>query len=189
MLCLIPARAGSQRIPNKNIRSFHGKPIIAYSIELALDSGLFDKVVVSTDSDEIGAVALAYGAEYHDRPVSYSKNDVGTQAVAVEYLSTLPTIPLVTCVLYATCPLLQSVYLAAGLNQFINSTGVDYVYAVGEDGWQDVGQFYWGLTTSFLIGISITDERSGKIVLPDVVDINTMDDWQQAEQLYEERMK
>ncbi len=62
-LCIIPARGGSKRIPRKNIKSFLGKPIIAYSIETALNSGLFDEVMVSTDDEEIKQVALQYGAK------------------------------------------------------------------------------------------------------------------------------
>lgn len=62
-LCIIPARGGSKRIPGKNIRHFLGKPIIAYSIEAALDSGLFTEVMVSTDDEEIASVAIKYGAK------------------------------------------------------------------------------------------------------------------------------
>src|SRR5690554_4803647 len=62
-LCIIPARGGSKRIPRKNIRDFLGKPIIAYSIEVALASGLFDEVMVSTDDEEIAEVAKRYGAK------------------------------------------------------------------------------------------------------------------------------
>ena len=59
-LAIIPARGGSKRIPQKNIKDFLGKPIIAYSIELALDSGLFDEVMVSTDDKEIAKVEADY---------------------------------------------------------------------------------------------------------------------------------
>ena len=61
-LCVIPARGGSKRIPRKNIKDFMGKPIIAYSIEAALNSGIFDEVMVSTDDQEIADVALEFGA-------------------------------------------------------------------------------------------------------------------------------
>lgn len=61
-ICIIPARGGSKRIPKKNIKNFLGKPIIAYSIEAALTSGIFDEVMVSTDSEEIAMVAKQYGA-------------------------------------------------------------------------------------------------------------------------------
>ena len=64
-LAIIPARGGSKRIPRKNIKDFCGKPIIAYSIETAIKSGLFDKVIVSTDDEEIAEVARRYGAEVH----------------------------------------------------------------------------------------------------------------------------
>ena len=61
-LCIIPARGGSKRIPGKNIKSFHGKPIIAYSIKAALETNLFDEVMVSTDDEEIAEVAKSFGA-------------------------------------------------------------------------------------------------------------------------------
>lgn len=61
-LCIITARGGSKRIPKKNIKEFCGKPIMAYSIEAALESELFDEVMVSTDSEEIASVAKHYGA-------------------------------------------------------------------------------------------------------------------------------
>lgn len=63
ILALILARGGSKRIPGKNIRSFHGKPLIAYTIEACFAAGCFDRVAVSTDSEEIAAIALQYGAE------------------------------------------------------------------------------------------------------------------------------
>ena len=62
-IAIIPARGGSKRIPRKNIRPFLGKPIIAYSIEAALQSGLFDEVMVSTDDEEIAEVARQYRAK------------------------------------------------------------------------------------------------------------------------------
>ena len=61
-LCIIPARGGSKRVPGKNIRVFHGSPIISYPIRSAMESGLFDEVMVSTDSEEVAAVAKNYGA-------------------------------------------------------------------------------------------------------------------------------
>lgn len=62
-IAIIPARGGSKRIPNKNLRLFCGKPIIAYSICAALQTGSFDEVMVSTDSNEIARVAMEYGAK------------------------------------------------------------------------------------------------------------------------------
>ena len=62
-VAVIPARGGSKRIPRKNVREFAGKPMIAYSIACALRSGLFERVIVSTDDEEISRVARALGAE------------------------------------------------------------------------------------------------------------------------------
>src|SRR3990172_8756110 len=61
-LCIIPAGGGSKRIPRKNIKDFLGKPIIAYSIQVALECGLFDEVMISTDDNEITQIAKQYGA-------------------------------------------------------------------------------------------------------------------------------
>ena len=63
MLAIIPARGGSKRIPGKNVRPFAGTPLIAYTIAAALDSGLFEQVIVSTDSPEIAEIAIHYGAQ------------------------------------------------------------------------------------------------------------------------------
>ena len=68
-VAIIPARGGSTRIPKKNIKLFLGTPIIAYSIETAERSGLFDRIIVSTDSDEIARVALQHGAVGSRQPI------------------------------------------------------------------------------------------------------------------------
>ena len=67
-IAIIPARGGSKRLPRKNILPLAGKPIIAYPIQTALDSGVFDKVIVSTEDAEIEAIAKQYGAEVISRP-------------------------------------------------------------------------------------------------------------------------
>lgn len=77
-LCVIPARGGSKRIPRKNIKDFLGKPIIAYSIQAALDSGLFDEVMVSTDDAEIAAIAQQYGAKIPFIRTATTSNDFAT---------------------------------------------------------------------------------------------------------------
>ena len=75
-ICVIPARAGSKRIPRKNIKEFNGKPIIAYSIEAALKSNCFSQVIVSTDDDEIANISRINGAETpFIRPKSLAKDD------------------------------------------------------------------------------------------------------------------
>jgi len=117
-ICIIPARGGSKRIPRKNIKDFCGKPIIAYSIEVARQSGLFKKIVVSTDDEQIADVAKAYGAEVpFIRPSRLSDDIVGTSKVflhALEWLEEHGISAEFACCIYATAPLLQVQYLLAG---------------------------------------------------------------------------
>ena len=77
-LCIIPARGGSKRIPRKNIKLFLGKPIIAYSIEAAINSGLFEEVMVSTDDSEIAEIAIKYGAKVPFLRTEKTSNDFAT---------------------------------------------------------------------------------------------------------------
>ena len=78
ILAIITARGGSKRIPKENIKDFCGKPIIAYSIEAALESKIFDEVMVSTDSEEIANVAIKYGAKVPFMRSSKNADDFAT---------------------------------------------------------------------------------------------------------------
>lgn len=124
-LCVIPARAGSKRIPMKNIRKFAGKPIIAWSIETALQSGLFEKVVVSTDSIKIANIAKKYGAEIpFMRPTELADDFSGTNAVVKQALQWFNQkgikIDFICCI-YATAPFLTIKYLKKGYDKLLNS--------------------------------------------------------------------
>lgn len=83
-LCIIPARGGSKRIPRKNIKDFLGKPIIAYSIEAAIKSGLFDEVMVSTDDAEIAEIAIKFGAAIPFMRSNEKSNDFATTYEVIE---------------------------------------------------------------------------------------------------------
>ncbi|MEZ8859667.1 pseudaminic acid cytidylyltransferase [Vibrio sp. 10N.247.311.51] len=111
-IAIIPARGGSKRIPRKNIKDFNGKPIIAYSIEAALASGCFDKVIVSTDDDEIAAVAVSYGAAVpFIRPSELSDDYATTAAViehALKYFESEGYSVKYLCCIYPTAPLISS---------------------------------------------------------------------------------
>jgi len=124
-VAIIPARGGSKRIPRKNIKAFHGKPLIAYSIETALASGLFDDVIVSTDDEEIAAIAKEYGASVpFIRPKELSDDFTSSGAVvkhAVEFLRKQKTPLEYVCTLYATAPLLQVKYLQEGFERLRKS--------------------------------------------------------------------
>lgn len=86
-ICIIPARGGSKRIPRKNILPLNGKPLMAYSIEAAKNSGVFNKVVVSTEDEEIKAIAKKYGAEIDHRPEEMAGDTITKVQVINEYIS------------------------------------------------------------------------------------------------------
>jgi pseudaminic acid cytidylyltransferase len=124
-LAVIPARGGSKRIPKKNIRPFCGKPIIAYSIEAALASNCFDRIIVSTDCDETAEIARQYGAEVpFKRPEELSNDYCGTMEVirhAVEFNErTSDKADYVACI-YATAPLLTPQIIRVGLDLLVSS--------------------------------------------------------------------
>lgn len=117
-IAVIPARGGSQRIPRKNIKLLNGKPLIAYSIETAQATGLFDHIVVSTDDADIAAVAREWGAETpFTRPDELADHFTGTTPVMQHALRTLTDQELEidhACLIYATCPLLTATDLLLG---------------------------------------------------------------------------
>jgi len=122
-LCVIPARGGSKRIPGKNIRDFCGKPVIAYSIEAALQSNCFDKVIVSTDDQGIASVAQSYGAEIPFlRPQALADDFTGTNDVikhAIQWYNSSSQMVSYVCCLYATAPFVQKTYLEEGYKKLL----------------------------------------------------------------------
>lgn len=180
-ICIIPARGGSQRIPRKNIRLFHGKPIIAYSIETAKASKLFDQIFVSTDDDEIASVAEKYGALILKRPVML--DECGTQEVMRQALRSVSTNEWgVACCLYATAPMLKKETLKEAF-YLLSHTITAYVVPVGT--WlNDPGQFYIGTISAFMEGIDLRDCSLVPIDPATECDINTEEDWVRAEQMY-----
>jgi pseudaminic acid cytidylyltransferase len=131
-ICVIPARGGSKRIPGKNIKEFYGKPIIAYSIECALESGLFDEVVVSTDDEEIAAVAKASGANIpFIRPKELAGDYAGTIPViahAIKWFEALGQPPTAVCCVYSTAPFIRPEDLKEGLATLVSGNW-DYVFS------------------------------------------------------------
>lgn len=123
-IAIIPARGGSQRIPRKNIKSFHGKPIIAYSIQAALDSGLFEDVIVSTDNEDIAKIAKQYGASVPwMRPAALSDHHTPTLPVIQHGLSHYDKnkgIKFVCCI-YATAPFITASLLQKAFKKISNS--------------------------------------------------------------------
>jgi len=132
-VCIIPARGGSKRIPKKNIKLFHGKPLIAYSIETAKRSELFERILVSTDDEEIAKTAKKYGAEVpFMRPKELADDYSGTDQVtehAVDWLNNRGEKYDYVCTIYATAPLLQPEYLVEGYEKLKASDAV-YAFSV-----------------------------------------------------------
>ena len=123
-LAIITARGGSKRIPKKNIKEFCGKPIIAYSIEAALDSGIFDEVMVSTDSEEIASIAVQFGAKVPFMRSAETSNDFATTndvliEVINEYKSRGSNFDSICCI-YPTAPFITPAKLIEGFELMQN---------------------------------------------------------------------
>lgn len=124
-IAIITARGGSKRIPKKNIKEFCGKPIIAYSIKAALDSGIFDEVMVSTDSEEIAEIARRYGAEVPFMRSAKTSDDFATTAdvlleVLERYQEMGRTFDVMSCI-YPTAPFVTPEKLRNALNKLQTS--------------------------------------------------------------------
>lgn len=137
-ICIIPARGGSKRIPRKNVRQFVDRPLIAYSIEAAQKSGLFQRVIVSTEDKDIADVACQYGA---DVPF------IRPSELAGDYSSTFDVMAHATqwvrehhrgcrfiCCLYATAPFVHERYLRLGLERLRSDPNANYAYSITEYG-------------------------------------------------------
>jgi N-acylneuraminate cytidylyltransferase len=222
-IAVIPARGGSKRIPRKNIRPFCGKPIMAYSIAAAQESGLFDQIVVSTDDDEIASVARTCGATTpFIRPREIADDFTGTNAVvkhAIAWFNGQGHDITHACCIYATAPLVQVRFIREGYDALIRSDAafafavtsyafpiqralrltsdgrVDALYPEHrmtrsqdlEAAYHDAGQFYWGTASAFVDDVPVFSPRSIGVVLPRflVQDIDTLEDWEQAEFMYQ----
>lgn len=177
-IAVIPARGGSKRIPRKNIKQFAGKPMIAWSILAAQQSECFDRIIVSTDDDEIAEIARSAGAETpFARPAELSDDYAGTIPViahAIEWLGTEGIDCQFVCCIYATAPFLNADDLQAG-KQLLITSGADYAFSV--------------TNYPFPIqrAIRITDEQRIQMFQPDNFAIRSQDleeAWHDAGQFY-----
>lgn len=222
-IAIIPARGGSKRIPGKNSKLFHGKPMIAYSIETAQQSGCFERIIVSTDDQHIAEIAREYGAEVPFMRPDNIADDFATTLDVMQHAITWCqqqgwSIDLVCC-LYATAPFLQAEDIQQGL-QLLSDEPLEYVFSATTfpfaiqraitlneqarvtmlspehlntrsqdlpDAYHDAGQFYWGKASAFLQGKAIFAEHAKAVILPRkrVQDIDTLEDWEFAEALYQ----
>ncbi len=157
-LAIIPARGGSKRIPRKNIKDFLGKPIISYSIEAALNSKLFDEVMVSTDDDEIAEVAIKYGAKVPFLRSIKNSDDYSTtmdviKEVIINYKTKMNSEFEYGCCIYPTAPLVKIEHLKIGYNKLISSDYLTVFSAV---------EFSYPIWR----GLSINDDSTAKMIWP-----------------------
>jgi len=222
-IAIIPARGGSKRIPKKNIKDFHGKPIISYTIQTALKSKLFDKVIVSTDDDEIAKIAKECGADVPFlRPKELSDDYTGIAEVidhAINFYKKQNIYYDYSCLLYATSPFLKVEYLYEGLEKLKNSDAKisfaatlmpfpiqrtfkitsdnrcemfwpEHYYSRSQDleeAYHDAVLFSWSnLKIELKEGMIGYSYQSIPIIIPRhfVQDIDTLEDWENAEILY-----
>lgn len=132
-VAIIPARGGSKRIPKKNIKPFNGRPMISYPIRAAMEAGIFEKIIVSTDSPEIKEVALMNGAEVPFlRPRELSDDYTPTAPVIAHAITALEEMGLVidfVCCIYATAVFIKPEYLKEGF-EIMKQTGASSVFSV-----------------------------------------------------------
>lgn len=138
-VAIIPARSGSRRLPGKNIRALLGRPALAYTVDAALESGVFERVIVSTDSEEIAVVARECGAEvpFLRNPV-LADDQTPVSAVTLDALLRIDPAGRIAAVaqLMANCPLRTADDVRASLEQF-DDTGADVQLSVTQFGWQN----------------------------------------------------
>jgi N-acylneuraminate cytidylyltransferase len=132
-LAVIPARGGSKRIPKKNVKNFAGQPMLAWSIQAAIQSQCFDRIIVSTDDPEIAQLAIAFGADVpFMRPAELSDDHTPTTPViahAIDWQNLHGQSVSQACCIYATAPFIQASDLRQGLD-LLNTTDADYAFAV-----------------------------------------------------------
>lgn len=222
-IAIIPARGGSKRIPNKNIKIFAGKPAIEYAIMSAVDSNLFADIIVSTDSKLIAEIAESiWPVKIIDRPPELSDDHTTTVPVIAhainEYLVHSNIDSLNVCCIYPVNPFLSPQDIIKGLEILDSSPTISYVNPICsypyppqravrkdnsiiemvnpqlaltrsqdlEDYYHDAGQWYWGKSNSWLSGKNLL-ENSKALHIPRwrCQDIDTSEDWEFAEYLYE----
>lgn len=132
-IAIITARGGSKRIPGKNRKEFCGKPILAYSIEAALDSGVFDEVMISTEDEEIAKIAQTYGASF---PFKRSEKTAGDHAATIEVMLEVTDMygrigktPDEVCCIYPTAPFVTAQKLRKA-DALLKESGADAVVPI-----------------------------------------------------------
>lgn len=117
-IAVIPARGGSKRLPRKNVRMFRGAPMIAWTVRAAIESRVFERIVVSTEDDEVAVIAREENAEVVARPDALADDATRVVEVVGHALETLGASAGELCILLANCPLRDATHIRASLAQF-----------------------------------------------------------------------
>lgn len=129
VICMIPARLGSQRLKQKNLRTLNGVPLFALAVRKALSAGVFDEVWANTESDELGRLALSEGAQFHKRPEKLADNTATSEDFVYEFFSRHECDYVVQ--LHSIAPLL-SVEEIKGFTELLTESGCDTLLSVEE---------------------------------------------------------
>lgn len=187
-VAIICAKGTSKRIPRKNIRMFHGNPIMMYPIQTALTCGLFTHCFVSTDDDEIADIAMQYSAGILKRGEELCVDTVGPLDVARHHLMAGDFGQDVShiCVLYATAPMIDPLCLAAGMS-LVTNPWMAYSVSVGIEPLHDAAQFFFCRPQALANKIPEFGPSTVMIPVPPEtdIDINVESDWTKAESMYE----
>lgn len=181
-VAILPARGGSVRVPRKNLLQFAGKPMLQWPLEAAEASGLFDYGIVSTDDDEIAALATELGCTVHWREPD--DGSTGTQEIAAQALEHF-TDAEHACVIYPCSPMLRAQDLITAHKMLTPRVQwvISWLDAEGIDA--DAGCFYWGRAWSFLQRNPLTERPAYYPADPArFIDINTFDDLALAEVMF-----
>ena len=155
IVAIIPARGGSKGVPRKNLRPLGGRPLLAYTVQAALESGVFARVIVSTEDGEIAGVAAGLGAEVVTRPLELATDEATTESALLHVLEHLETTedyrPGIAALLQATSPLRDAAHIREALDTFVDG-GYDsllsvcrshaFLWTVGESGARTVNYDY-----------------------------------------------
>ena len=155
VLAIIPARGGSKRLPGKNIKMLNGKPLIAHSIDYAINSPEINRLILSTDSEEIASVGQKYGAEVLMRPAELAQDTTKTAPVlvhVVEQLEKEDYIPDYIVLLQATCPVREPNLMKQALEVMENS---------------DFDSFFTGFQKSYTMALWKLDKQNKATALYD----------------------
>lgn len=201
MKIIIPARGGSKRIPNKNIKDLNGKPLISYSIEASLD--VTDDVYVSTDSEEIAEVASFFGAKVINRPCEISTDTSKTEETIIHFLNNIPDVDEFACV-QPTTPMIKPSELREGFGLLTEYDSVISVKEMTEYLWSnsakpinfqvgfrrrtqdmnriysETGGFYITTKKKFLRKNCLYNGKVGFVIMPKIAcfEIDTEEDWE-----------